>query len=107
MFPGDYRKGGFSDLTSRFTERQLGRIIFVWTLAAATSCMLFPLFGLVRTASLYGVLGMAALWLCVRAASLLGTPARGPGGAKRAFAAINIFALVSMLLLIFDRGLTQ
>jgi protoheme IX farnesyltransferase len=68
----DYDRAGLPSLTRVFPPRQLGRITFIWILAAAVSCMLVPLLGAARPELVIALLAGAAVWLLPSAARQLG-----------------------------------
>jgi len=103
LYPRDYERAGWRDLQSLFSPPQLSRVTAVWTFAAATAALLFPLFGAVRLWPTVAVLVAAATWLCAGAAGLLCGTGDGPR-VRRVFAQINLFALVALLGLIVDQG---
>jgi protoheme IX farnesyltransferase len=68
----DYDRAGLPSLTNVFPPRQLGRITFIWILAAAVSCMMVPLLGAARPAMVMLLLAGAGVWLLPSAAKHLG-----------------------------------
>ena len=90
----DYRRADLPSLTSVFSRRQLTRVTFIWMLATAVACLVFPLFGV--TESMWVYLGFVASssWLAWHAVSMLRS-----GGTRLAFTQINVFALLVISLL--------
>ncbi len=60
VHPGDYERGGFPSLASLFSHKQLVRIVSVWMLAAAVSCLVLPIYGAIRSPLPCGALVAAA-----------------------------------------------
>ena len=92
----EYREAGFPVLAGFFDSDQVRRITFVWTIATAGSCLIFPIFGILVQPVLYGLLWIASIVLVWRTADTL----LGAGRLNRAFLTTNLFALFLMILLI-------
>ena len=107
FFTGDYAKAGFPSLNDIFTNSQLARIIFTWTLATAYVALLCPLFGMFSHPVSLVLLGLLTLWLARRSIPLVKRNGKAPTVPvfKRAFMSINIFALLIMIILIVDHGI--
>ena len=97
----DYEKSGLPSLTRILTAAQLSRMTFVWILAAAATCMLIPLFGIVESPIIHGSLFFAAFWMMWRASKLLNSNDR-KFHLSLTFKAINSYAMVVMILLSLD-----
>jgi len=95
----DYRRGGFALPTTDLSLAQLRRITFVWILGTATLAILLPLFGVLQHTGAFLLLAIAAGWLAWRVLRGLFFGEHS----RRAFAAINIFALTTLVLIIVDR----
>lgn len=91
---GDYERAGLPSLTAVFSREQLARVTFVWMLAAAVSCLVFPLFRVTDTTWIYLGMLLASVWLAGHAVMMLRSR-----GARLAFAQINIYALLVISLL--------
>jgi protoheme IX farnesyltransferase len=98
----DYQKAGFPSLTQIFNKYQLGRLTFIWIVATAVSLLLFPLFGLGRSQSIYLLLLLSAILLVWRSIYLL-RPKKINLSFSSAFISINVFILAVMFLLTLDR----
>ena len=94
----DYKRGGFALPTEDLSLAQLRRITFIWILGTAAFTLLLPLFGVVQHVVAVVALAVAAGWLAWRAwrGLLAGTELR------RAFMAINYFALATLAIIILD-----
>ncbi len=99
----DYRAAGFPTALERIGAGGFTRVIHVWTLATAISALALPLTGVVRHDASAWVLGMAVVALGGLSIGLLRTQAAADYNLRRGFAGINLFALVTMILLIVDR----
>jgi protoheme IX farnesyltransferase len=94
----DYERGGFALPTSEMSLAQLRRVTFAWILGTAVFALLMPVFGVIQHGAAYVALAAAAGGLVWRSwRSLL--PGAQP---RRAFMAINYFALATLALIILD-----
>lgn len=101
-FGKEYEAAGLPSLSRTFAPEQLGRITYAWIAATAATGVLLLEFGIVRSATLGLVLFLLAAWLLWSARSL----ARGGQGTRsfrRAFVAINEYALLVMAVLVAAR----
>jgi protoheme IX farnesyltransferase len=96
----DYAQARFPTFVRILGEGALVRVTFMWTAATAASALLLPIFGL--STSPFMALGLvaASVWLVAVAWHALRTPAAP--GIRRAFAAINYYALLVMAAVILD-----
>ena len=98
----DYEQAGFPTLTETFSREQLSRITFMWISATGITGILIPLFGIIKFPLIDFVIFFSSVWLIWKAAKLL----QSDGGKKSfgfAFRAINIFALLVVILLSIDK----
>jgi len=102
----DYGRADFPTLSRYFQPEQSARLSFTWMAATALSCPLLPCFGAVRSLPAMAVLGLAALWLLVRATVLLRPRLDGPLF-RATFWNINLFAVVLILLVSLDPFLAK
>jgi protoheme IX farnesyltransferase len=98
----DYEKAGFPSLTRIFKPIQLRRITFAWIFAAVATCMIMPLFGLVRSrvvnVSLLAI-GFCLVWKTLR---ILKIRDQGlPFGVN--FKVLNSYILIVIFLLAMDK----
>lgn len=102
VFGKDYEQAGFPTLTQKFSVNQLARITFIWIVATAVTCMLLPLFGIIKLTPLNFLLGILSAWLVWKSRSLL-IPELEKINFKFAFRAINVFALLVIVLLSIEK----
>lgn len=102
VFGKDYEQAGFPTLTQKFSVNQLARITFIWIVATAVTCMLLPLFGIIKLTPLNFLLGLLSAWLVWKSKSLL-VPELEKINFKFAFRAINVFALLVIVLLSIEK----
>lgn len=102
VFNKDYEKAGFPTLTQIFNSEQLARITFIWIIATAVTCILIPLFGVIKISAFnYGLL-LAGIWLILKAFKLLKS-AKERINFRFAFIDINVFALIVVALVSIER----
>ncbi|RJQ42503.1 MAG: protoheme IX farnesyltransferase [Nitrospiraceae bacterium] len=98
----DYEKAGFPSLTRVFKTKQLERIVFMWMTSTSVASMLALFYGLITSDTTSFLLIPIALWLAIIGIQLL----KGHGKTvtyQSAFARMNIYILLVMLLLSVDR----
>jgi len=78
----------------------VSRVTFMWTAATAASALLLPIFGLSTSPFLGLGLAAAGAWLVAVAWRALRAP--GKPGIRRAFHAINCYAVMVMGAVILD-----
>ena len=96
----DYAQAHFPTFVRALGKDSVARVTFMWTAATAASALLLPIFGL--SASPFLGLGLAAAgaWLVTVTWRALRTPDKP--GFRRAFAAINYYAVMVMGAVILD-----
>lgn len=106
VYSRDYLKAGFPSLGNVFTACQLGRITFIWMLAAACTGMLFPLLGMFKHPVSVVFLLLVTVWLGLHALPLVKKQLALSVEPvfRRAFRDINVFVLLIMVILIIDQG---
>jgi protoheme IX farnesyltransferase len=97
----DYEKAGLPSLTRIFTSLQLGRITFMWIIAAAVACMMIPVFSKMESHTIHGCLFAWAFWLIWKSLRLVNAKGR-EWSWPSIFKTINVYALVVMVLLTLD-----
>ena len=98
----DYEQAGFPTLTKTFNQDQLSRITFMWISATGITGILIPLFGIIKFPLIDFVIFLSSLWLIIKATKLLQNN-KGKKSFGFAFRAINIFALLVVILLSIDK----
>jgi protoheme IX farnesyltransferase len=99
----DYERAGLPSLTKVFPREILSGITVLWLIAAASASMLLPLFGMVRTPLLYGLLVLSVLLSSAGTSGLL----RKPSFPRAAFPLINLFLAALMVLISADALLVR
>ena len=98
----DYKRAGLPSLTDLFSQKQLVRIVFIWILATAVTCLLTTLFGLMTSSIADLLLVLVTVWLLWNGVKLI----REAGNRFTyhfAFNRMNIYILLVMSLLSIDR----
>jgi protoheme IX farnesyltransferase len=96
----DYAQASFPTFVRMLGWEPVARVTFMWTAATAASALLLPIFGL-STSPFFGLgLVVAAVWLVAVAWRALRTPEKA--GIRRAFHAINYYAVLVMGAVIVD-----
>jgi protoheme IX farnesyltransferase len=94
----DYEKAGLPSMTRAFSPGQIARITFAWVVAAATVCVLIPIFGGGEGVWVIAGLFSAGLWLVWRTAGMLRADG-APVAFRAAFGRINAYAVLVISLL--------
>jgi len=102
VFGKDYEQAGFPTLTQIFNFNQLSRITFIWIIATAVTSFLIPVFGIVKSPVIQFVLLLPGFWLIGNSITLLRETKRKLSF-RSAFMDINIFAVLVVLILSFDK----
>ncbi len=103
-YKNDYEESNLPTLAKIFSLRELGRIIFVWTVATALIALLLPLYNDVYHYIIFLIVGIMAFWLIITSKNLL-IPSHVVFAFKTAFRNINIFILLIMIVLVVERTL--
>jgi protoheme IX farnesyltransferase len=103
MYEQDYRAAGYPVLADRFPPAVLYRLLLLWGAAALGTCILMPLYGLLRHAGLYFSLTAVAVFLLM-ALALFARPPFDNARLRRAFTAVNLLAVAVMAILLIERG---
>lgn len=106
LHAGDYVKAGFPCLCTTFTGHQLSRLTFSWILSTACAALLFPLFNMFNHSLSFIVLIGITLWLGLGSLPLLKSRLSAEPVFRRTFVNINIFALLIMVIIIIDHGVS-
>ncbi|MHB8579736.1 MAG: UbiA family prenyltransferase [Ignavibacteriaceae bacterium] len=102
VFGKDYEQAGFPTLTKIFNHYQLAKITFIWILATAVTSFLIPFFGIVKSPLIQFTLLLPGIWLAANSFKLL-NETKGRLSFRSAFMNINIFAVVVVIILSFDK----
>jgi protoheme IX farnesyltransferase len=105
MYEHEYRTAGYPVLADRFPPAVLYRLLLLWGAAAIGTCILMPMYGLMRNAGLYFSLSTAGL-VFLAALALFARPPFDGTRLRRAFGAVNLFAVAVMALLLIEIGVS-
>lgn len=97
---GDYEQAQFPTFVRAMGLDSVARVTFMWTTVTAASALLLPIFGLSSSPFLGLGLAVAGAWLVLIAWRSLRAPSKQ--GIRRAFNAINYYAVVVMGAVIVD-----
>jgi heme o synthase len=97
---GDYERAQFPTFVRALGADSVARVTFMWTAVTAASALLLPIFGLSASPFLGLGLAIAGGWLVAVAWRALKTPSKP--GYRRAFHAINYYAVMVMGAVILD-----
>jgi protoheme IX farnesyltransferase len=100
-FGKDYENAGFPSLTQVFNSAQLRRMTFVWIFATAVTCMIIPLFGIVKSHVINGGLFVAGFWLVWKTFRILTTQSQ-EFPFRFNFKVINTYILMVIFLFAMD-----
>jgi protoheme IX farnesyltransferase len=96
----DYEQAQFPTFVRAMGADSLARVTFMWTAATAASALLLPIFGLSSSPFLGLGLVAAGMWLVFVEWRVLRAPSRQ--GIRRAFRAINYYAVMVMGAVMLD-----
>jgi heme o synthase len=102
MHGKDYEQAGFPSISGRYSEIQLKRITFIWTLATAVSGFFIPLFGIVDSVVQKIIIGVSILALIAIFSKLFSGSEQG-FKIKKYFIIINVFLLFVMISIFIDK----
>jgi protoheme IX farnesyltransferase len=98
----DYSQAGFPTLTDLFTTPQLSRITFIWIVALSISCLLLPFFNVTSSKVITIFLLLLGGWLVAKTSRILSVTS-GKVGFRKAFIDINLYVLLVIVSLSFDK----
>ena len=104
-YPTDLSSAGYPSPVLRMGGDRLYRVGLTWIACTAAATLALPLFGLLNSVALYLLLCISAAVLCC---FMLGSARKDSTDSRRyrvGFAGINVFVLVTMILLIVESGL--
>ena len=98
---GKAGQAGLPTLTRVFSQRQLGRITFMWIVATATGGFVFPALAHETMAVPWNLaMVVVSFWLAAKSTAVLRPPANQQGPAfRRAFIHVNVYALLGVTFL--------
>jgi len=98
----EYEQAGLPSLSTMFSRKQLGRIVFIWLGAAAVSGMFLTSIGVIKNISSDYALVVFSLWLVWNGTKLLTHRERGKSY-EILFRRTNIYMLLVMAVLTADK----
>jgi len=104
-YPSDYRDAGYPNVVARMGADRLYRVGLIWIGCTAVATLSLPLFGLLSSISLYLILCSATALLGGVLLKTYRSPEHNMARYRTGFAGINMFVLVTMILLIVESGL--
>lgn len=104
-YPADYRAAGYPSPVETLGDARLYRIGLVWIACTAMATLCLPLFGLLSSETLYLILCGATVLLGAVLARALRRSVIDVARYRMSFAGVNMFVLVTMILLIVESGL--
>ncbi|OGL44937.1 MAG: hypothetical protein A2161_06190 [Candidatus Schekmanbacteria bacterium RBG_13_48_7] len=101
MHGNEYEKAGLPTLTKNFTFNQLTRILYIWILATAESCLLILLFGIIQSylvcLCIFGIIFLL-IWNAIKVLRLNGDST----SVRFAFRGFNIYIFLFIIFLSVD-----
>lgn len=97
-----YERGGLPTLSQHFSSAQIYRLIFTWTAGSIAACALLVVFEAISSVWAMVALATGAVWLLVRFSFMLEPKHADEQRAFQAFMDINGYALLVILVTIFD-----
>lgn len=102
LYRKDYESAGFPTIFKIFSESQLSRITWVWTVATGLVGLLFPVFSIIKPSVIGIILVLSFIWLSYKSSILLKeNPDRI--SFKHVFTEINMYVLAVVILVSIDK----
>lgn len=98
----DYERAGFPTISKIYNSLQISRITFVWIAALVVSCFLIPLFNISNKPITFILLFALGIWLLLSTKNIL-TNYFEKIIFRKAFLRINLYVLVVILIISFDK----
>jgi protoheme IX farnesyltransferase len=97
----EYEEAGFPSISKVFNTRSLKSLTYVWIIATSVSTLMFPLFNIITIPLLLFIIFFLNIWLVITFTRITFNLQIGINF-KRAFATINVFMLVILLLITIE-----
>jgi protoheme IX farnesyltransferase len=97
----EYEEAGFPSITKVFSQQGLKSLTFIWIIATSITTLMFPLFNIVTIPLLLIIIFILNIWLVITFTRITFN-LKISINFKRAFATINVFMLVILLLLTLE-----
>ena len=101
-YKNEYEEAGFPSITQKFSESSLGRIVYSWILATASSALLIPVYGGIDNIISGAIIVILGIWISVIQFKLCRIETSSVNY-KRAFMELNSYALAVMLITFIDQ----
>ena len=98
----EYEDAGFPTVTQKFSEPSLGRIVYSWIIATASSALLLPVYGGIDSMLSGAIIVVLGIWISIMQIKLCRIE-HSPVNYKRAFMELNSYALAVMLITFIDQ----
>jgi protoheme IX farnesyltransferase len=105
IFNTQYEDAGYPSLLKIFRKEQLARITFVWAFATVVIALLIPFYGIVDNVYLFLVISALSVWLVFKFYPLIRQNDFSLEFIRKAFMAINIYALSFMIIVFIQIGI--
>jgi protoheme IX farnesyltransferase len=97
----EYEEAGFPSITKVFSQQGLKSLTYIWIIATSITTLMFPLFNIVTIPLLLIIIFILNIWLVITFTRITFN-LKISINFKRAFATINVFMLVILLLLTLE-----
>lgn len=105
IFHTQYEVAGYPSLLKILDKRQLGRMTFIWTFATVVLALLIPFYGIMHNILLFTAFLIVSIWLLLKFAPFIYGDEFSFISVRKAFMAINIYALTFMVILFIQTGI--
>jgi len=97
----EYEEAGFPSISKVFNQQSLKSLTFIWIIATSVSTLMFPLFNIITLPILVILIFILNIWLVITFTRITFKLDIGINF-TRAFASINVFMIVILLILTLD-----
>jgi heme o synthase len=97
----EYEEAGFPSITKIFSQQGLKSLTFIWIIATSITTLMFPLFNIVTIPLLLIIIFILNIWLVITFIKITFN-LKISINFKQAFATINVFMMVILLLLTLE-----
>jgi protoheme IX farnesyltransferase len=97
----EYEEAGFPSISKVFSQQSLKSLTFIWIIATSITTLMFPLFNIITIPLLLIIIFILNIWLVITFTRITFN-LKISINFKRAFATINVFMLVILLILTLE-----